>query len=162
MPGAACGTGLRGESITSAGVRSYRLYFRWTWQAGGLRPGGGGREGRRVDGNPHYQPYRLAAIACRGEPVTVHSSLKEIADAAAADAEQQAIRRILQVTDGKKSEAARLLRTDYDPAPQDEAVRHRRGAVPRNSERRDETVGDGPVDSPVACPLSRPNASLFL
>jgi len=40
-------------------------------------------------------------------------SLKETADAAAAHAEQQAIRRVLQVTSGNKSEAARLLRTDY-------------------------------------------------
>jgi len=62
---------------------------------------------------PVEPPVALAAIACRGEPVTVNSSLKEIADAAAADAEQQAIRRVLQVTEGNKSEAARLLRTDY-------------------------------------------------
>ena len=52
-------------------------------------------------------------IALRGEPATVHSSLKEIAGAAAADAEQQAIRRTLEITMGNKSEAARLLRTDY-------------------------------------------------
>jgi DNA-binding NtrC family response regulator len=39
--------------------------------------------------------------------------LKEIADAAAAQAEQDAIRRVLQLTSGNKSEAARLLRTDY-------------------------------------------------
>ena len=62
---------------------------------------------------PVEPPVALAAIACRGEPVTVNSSLKEIADAAAADAEQRAIRRVLQVTGGNKSEAARLLRTDY-------------------------------------------------
>jgi DNA-binding NtrC family response regulator len=52
-------------------------------------------------------------VARRGEPATVHSSLKEIAGAAAADAEQQAIRRALESTMGNKSEAARLLRTDY-------------------------------------------------
>jgi len=40
-------------------------------------------------------------------------SLKETADAAAAHAEQHAIRRVLQATSGNKSEAARLLRTDY-------------------------------------------------
>jgi DNA-binding NtrC family response regulator len=40
-------------------------------------------------------------------------SLKETADAAAAHAEQHVIRRALQVTNGNKSEAARLLRTDY-------------------------------------------------
>src|SRR5947207_1446990 len=54
-----------------------------------------------------------AAIALRGEPAPVDSSLREIAEAAAADAEQQAIRRVLQTTGGNKSEAARLLRTDY-------------------------------------------------
>src|SRR5467141_1821639 len=54
-----------------------------------------------------------AATALRGEPAPVDSSLREIAEAAAADAEQQAIRRVLQVTSGNKSEAARLLRTDY-------------------------------------------------
>jgi DNA-binding NtrC family response regulator len=48
------------------------------------------------------------------EPVQERpSSLKEIADAAAADAEQRAIHRVLQLTKGNKSEAARLLRTDY-------------------------------------------------
>jgi DNA-binding NtrC family response regulator len=40
-------------------------------------------------------------------------SLKEIADRAAAEAERQAIRLALQATLGNKSEAARLLRTDY-------------------------------------------------
>src|SRR5437762_13913051 len=49
----------------------------------------------------------------RGEPGRVDSSLRDIAEAAAADAEQQAIRRVLQVTGGNRSEAARLLRTDY-------------------------------------------------
>ncbi len=53
------------------------------------------------------------ATALRGEPAPLDSSLREIAEAAAADAEQQAIRRVLQVTSGNKSEAARLLRTDY-------------------------------------------------
>src|SRR5467141_1363254 len=62
---------------------------------------------------PVEPPGALAAIACRGEPAPVDSSLREIAEAAAADAEQQAIRRVLQVTSGNKSEAARLLRTDY-------------------------------------------------
>jgi two-component system nitrogen regulation response regulator GlnG len=47
------------------------------------------------------------------EPAPAGSSLKEIADTAAADAEQQAIRRILHHTRGNKSEAARLLRTDF-------------------------------------------------
>src|SRR5438552_2101366 len=55
------------------------------------------------------------ATALRGEPAPVDSSLREIAEAAAADAEQQAIRRVLQVTGGNRSEAARLLRPDYRP-----------------------------------------------
>src|SRR5438046_656625 len=53
------------------------------------------------------------ATALRGEPAPVDSSLREIAEAAAADAEQQAIRRVLQVTSRNKREAARLLRVDY-------------------------------------------------
>ena len=50
-----------------------------------------------------------------GESVAVSSSssLKEIAEAAATEAEERAIRRVLQTTRGNKSEAARLLRTDY-------------------------------------------------
>src|SRR5881296_2883376 len=59
-----------------------------------------------------------AATALRGEPAPVgssllDSSLKEIAEAAVADAERRAIHRVLQATSGNKSEAARLLRTDY-------------------------------------------------
>jgi transcriptional regulator with GAF, ATPase, and Fis domain len=53
------------------------------------------------------------APAPREQPARANASLKEIADAAAADAEQHAIRRVLQDTKGNKSEAARLLRTDY-------------------------------------------------
>ena len=40
-------------------------------------------------------------------------SLKEVANRAAAEAERQAIRLALLTTHGNKSEAARLLRTDY-------------------------------------------------
>jgi DNA-binding NtrC family response regulator len=40
-------------------------------------------------------------------------SLREIADRASAEAERQAIRLALHATHGNKSEAARLLRTDY-------------------------------------------------
>ncbi|OLC74899.1 MAG: hypothetical protein AUI57_07675 [Candidatus Rokubacteria bacterium 13_1_40CM_2_68_8] len=47
------------------------------------------------------------------EPAPAGSSLKELAGAAAADAEGQAIRLALQATGGNKSEAARFLRTDY-------------------------------------------------
>jgi len=54
-----------------------------------------------------------STVALRGELAPGHSSLKEIAGAAAAEAEQQAIRRALEITLGNKSEAARLLRTDY-------------------------------------------------
>jgi two-component system nitrogen regulation response regulator GlnG len=49
----------------------------------------------------------LAGSTARG------SSLKELADLAALDAEGQAIRLALQATGGNKSEAARLLRVDY-------------------------------------------------
>jgi len=44
---------------------------------------------------------------------SLDGSLEAIREAAAADAEQQAIRRVLQATRGNESEAARLLRTDY-------------------------------------------------
>jgi len=53
------------------------------------------------------------ASALRGEPAPLDSSLKEVAEAAAADAEQQAIRCALHTSKGNKSEAARHLRTDY-------------------------------------------------
>jgi two-component system nitrogen regulation response regulator GlnG len=53
------------------------------------------------------------ATALRGDLVPADASLKEIAEAATVDAEQQAIRRALQTTKGNKSEAARLLRVDY-------------------------------------------------
>ncbi len=53
------------------------------------------------------------ASALRGEPAPLDSSLKEIAEAAAADAEQQAIRQALHSSRGNKSDAARHLRTDY-------------------------------------------------
>jgi two-component system nitrogen regulation response regulator GlnG len=53
------------------------------------------------------------AAALRRGLAPVDSSLREIAEAAAAAAEQQAIRQVLQATKGNKSEAARLLRTDY-------------------------------------------------
>lgn len=46
-------------------------------------------------------------------PAPARLSLRERADLAAALAEQQAIRQALQATRGNKSEAARLLRTDY-------------------------------------------------
>jgi transcriptional regulator with GAF, ATPase, and Fis domain len=52
-------------------------------------------------------------IAPPVESASPRCSLKEIAQSAAADAEQHAIHRALEVTRGNKSEAARLLRTDY-------------------------------------------------
>jgi len=51
--------------------------------------------------------------ALREAPAPGDCSLREIADAAAAQAEQHAILRVLRLTGGNKSEAARLLRTDY-------------------------------------------------
>ena len=57
-------------------------------------------------------PVAPAAAEVREAPLG-DSSLKEIADAAVADAEERAIRAALQLSAGNKSEAARLLRTDY-------------------------------------------------
>jgi len=57
-------------------------------------------------------PVEPAAAEVREAPLG-DSSLKEIADAAVADAEERAIRAALQLSAGNKSEAARLLRTDY-------------------------------------------------
>ena len=51
--------------------------------------------------------------ALREETTLAEASLKQIADAAAADAEARVIRRVLRITGGNKSEAARRLRTDY-------------------------------------------------
>ena len=72
------------------------------------------------------------ATAFCGEPPPVGSSLREIAEAAAAYAEQQAIRRVLQVTNGNKSEAARLLRTDYKTLH----VKMRQYSIPSDHARR--------------------------
>ena len=47
------------------------------------------------------------------EPASAGSSLREVSAAAAARAEDQAIQWALQTTGGNKSQAARLLRTDY-------------------------------------------------
>ena len=49
----------------------------------------------------------------RSGPTSIGPSLKEIAEAAAEDAERQAIRQALQACRGNKTEAARRLRTDY-------------------------------------------------
>jgi DNA-binding NtrC family response regulator len=54
-----------------------------------------------------------AESALGGQPLPDGSSLRDVAEAAAAYAEQQAIRQALQATEGNKSEAARRLRTDY-------------------------------------------------
>jgi DNA-binding NtrC family response regulator len=60
-----------------------------------------------------FLPADVGPTTAPGEPARGRSSLREIAEAAAAGAEQQAIRRALEATMGNKSEAARLLRTDY-------------------------------------------------
>jgi len=66
---------------------------------------------------PEYLSFHpgeeVAATAVRDEHVANGLSLKAIGEAAAAYAEQHAIRRVLQTTKGNKSEAARVLRTDY-------------------------------------------------
>jgi len=49
----------------------------------------------------------------RSGPTAIGPSLKEIAEAAAEDAERQAIRQALRACKGNKTEAARRLRTDY-------------------------------------------------
>jgi len=51
------------------------------------------------------------AVGC--QPALVGRSLRAIADAAAADAEQQAIRCALRATNGNRSKAARELQIDY-------------------------------------------------
>jgi transcriptional regulator with GAF, ATPase, and Fis domain len=60
-----------------------------------------------------FIPADLSPTVALGAAAPGHSSLREIAEAAAAGAEQAAIRRALEATGGNKSEAARLLRTDY-------------------------------------------------
>ena len=54
-----------------------------------------------------------SSIASRKQNEAPCTSLKEVAEAAASFAEQEAIRCTLKATKGNKSEAARLLRTDY-------------------------------------------------
>jgi len=51
------------------------------------------------------------AVGC--QPALVGRSLRVIADAAAADAEQQAIRQALRATNGNRGKAARELQIDY-------------------------------------------------
>ena len=60
----------------------------------------------------HIQPL-LAGWDTPVEPSSTGTSLKEIADAAIAEAEKRAIAETLQKTNGNKSQAARLLRVDY-------------------------------------------------
>src|SRR6266403_1231969 len=57
---------------------------------------------------PVDSPTTTVETALRGESAPAGASLREIAGGAAAYAEQQAIRRALQITSGNKSEAARL------------------------------------------------------
>src|SRR5207249_675653 len=54
-----------------------------------------------------------SATALGEEALPGGPSLREVADAAVADAEQQAIRWGLRASRGNKTEAARRLRTDY-------------------------------------------------
>ena len=56
---------------------------------------------------------RSAAAVVPGEAALAGSSLREVSAAAVARAEDQAIQWALQTTGGNKSQAARLLRTDY-------------------------------------------------
>ena len=59
------------------------------------------------------QQNESPTFALLADPAPIGSSLKEVGEAAAADAERQAIRRVIQQTSGNKTEMARLLRTDY-------------------------------------------------
>ena len=67
---------------------------------------------------PEYLPA-LGAASALGRPAAAASpvgddlSLREVAELAAADAERHTIRRALEAAKGNKSQAARLLRTDY-------------------------------------------------
>jgi DNA-binding NtrC family response regulator len=46
-------------------------------------------------------------------PVLQGQSLKKIAEGAAQEAEKQAIRNVLKITQGNKSKASKILKTDY-------------------------------------------------
>ena len=59
------------------------------------------------NGDPEAPP------AGEPRPESVGLSLREATEMATAEAERRAIRQALQATRGNKSEAARLLRTDY-------------------------------------------------
>ena len=69
-------------------------------------------ENLSIPTDPCAVPARRPEVGLAGSP-TRGSSLKELAESAAVDAEGQAIRLALQATGGNKSEAARLLRVDY-------------------------------------------------
>jgi len=63
---------------------------------------------------PEFLPA-LGASRSAGRPPAVGGelSLREVADVALADAERRAIREAMEAAKGNKSQAARLLRTDY-------------------------------------------------
>jgi DNA-binding NtrC family response regulator len=64
----------------------------------------------------HLSFFTVDAYSLTGhsaQPSPEGSSLQEIGEAAAADAERRAIHRVLRFTRGNKSEAARYLKTDY-------------------------------------------------
>ena len=73
-------------------------------------------------GSDEVRPEHLTTLRAKGAtepsvgaggPPPTNLSLKQVADSAAAEAERQAIRQALQAARGNKSEAARVLRTDY-------------------------------------------------
>jgi len=71
----------------------------------------------------------------------VRISLKEIAGQAAAEAERHAIRLAFEATRGNKSEAARLLRTDYKTLH----LKMKQYGVDARQFRELRTGGDSPV-----------------
>jgi len=58
-------------------------------------------------------PREAARPAVVAPPVSGELSLREVADVALTDAERRAIREAMEAAKGNKSQAARLLRTDY-------------------------------------------------
>lgn len=76
------------------------------------RPLGGAWPDRRPE-LPHLREPATGATPGPTRPAVGAGSLRQIVAAAVARAEGEAIRRALLVTGGNKSQAARLLRTNY-------------------------------------------------
>ena len=67
-------------------------------------------------GPMHLLPLPVEGTAessVEGNSLPARPSMKQLADRAAAEAERQVIRQALRAARGNKTEAARILRTDY-------------------------------------------------